>query len=310
MDIDLPFPKLSGERKIREMFDLREFEYKHGLMVPTDRISVFDKVLKNGIPGKGKALNGISAYWFNQINDWFKQFKQTGKNRICPTHFITDDFDSDDFLDELQPYREQIEGRSMLIYLMNRVLPVECIPRQYLVGSGWKDYQKFGEVCGIKLEDGLEEGHRFSKPIFTASTKAPVGERDRNINFLEMCGIVGGPVAEFLRDCSLKLFNFGAKQLASKGIILVDAKFEFGIARTELLGNPSRIFLIDEVFTPDCCRFVDSKGQNLSKQPVRDYAQSIGAVGKSVKLPREIVKNTSEDYAKIYKIITGKRLVF
>lgn len=296
MDIKLPFPKLSGERKIREMFDLREFEYKHGLMVVTDKISAFDKVMENGIPGIGEARHGISAYGFKQIN----------QSKICPTHFITDDFDSNDFLDELQPYREQLEGRSMLIYLMNRVIPIECIVRRYLKGSARRDYQRYGEVCGIKLPKGLEKGYRFSKPIFTPSTKAPVGEHDRNISFLEMCQIVGWPVAHLLEDYSLKLFNFGEEQLASKGITLLDTKFEFGLARTELLGKPTIIFLIDEVFTPDSSTFEPQ----LSKQPVRDYIESIGAVGKSVELPPEIVEQTSKDYAKIYKIITGKKLVF
>jgi phosphoribosylaminoimidazole-succinocarboxamide synthase len=312
MDIDLPFPKLSGERKDRKIFDFREFEYKHGLIVITDEISVFNKPMKNGIPGIGKARNSISAYWFKQINDWFEQSKQTGENRICPTYFITDDFNEFpiEVREKLGPYRKQLEGRSMLVYLMDRVLPIKCIVRQYLRGSAWKDYQKFGEVCGIKLESGFEEGHRFSEPIFTASAKARIGECDRNISFLKMCGIVGSPVADLLCDYSLKLFNFGAEQLALKGITLVDAKFEFGLARTELLGNPTIIFLINEVFGPDCCCLVDFNGQNFSKQPVRDYVQSIGAAGKSVELPPKIVRQTSQDCAEIYKIITNKKLVF
>src|SRR5437870_142311 len=225
--LDLPGVKKLRSGKVREVFDLGDTL----LFVATDRISAFDVILPDPIPKKGAVLNQLSVFWFNRF----------GK---IDNHFVNADFDS--FPRQLRPFREQLRGRSMIV-CKTKPLAVECVVRGYLAGSGWKDYQASGEVCGYKLPPGLQLASELPEPIFTPATKSETGH-DLNIDWTECRAILGADVAQRVRELSLQIYRAGKEHAAARGIIVADTKFEFGFADSELL-------LIDECLTPDSSRF-------------------------------------------------------
>ncbi|HLA48236.1 MAG TPA: phosphoribosylaminoimidazolesuccinocarboxamide synthase, partial [Nitrospinota bacterium] len=251
METDLKGIKFLRRGKVRDIYELNEYL----LIIATDRISAFDVILPNGIPGKGRVLTHISLYWFNQMSG------------IIENHIIATDVK--DYPKDLYKYKDILEGRSMLVKKA-KPLPVECIVRGYLSGSGWKEYKERGTVCGIKLPEGLVESSRLDKPIFTPSTKAEE-RHDINISFDEMKKIIGVEIAERLKEASLEVYKKAREIAEKKGIIIADTKMEFG-----LYGD--KIILIDELLTPDSSRFWSiknyqaGKGQDsFDKQIVRDY---------------------------------------
>jgi len=288
LNTDLPGFKFLRRGKVRDIYDLGESL----LMIASDRISAFDVVLPNGIPGKGKLLTQISIYWFSRMEDIIK-------NHLIATKV-------EDYPSECLQHRDQLEDRSMVVKKAEQ-LPVECIVRGYLSGSGWKEYQKSGSVCGIKLPSGLRESSRLEYPIYTPSTKAEEGH-DQNISFEETVKIVGKDTAEKLRDISLKIYSKARDIAEQKGIIIADTKFEFGRFENELI-------LIDEILTPDSSRFWSAstyepgKGQDsYDKQIIRDYLLTLdwdqtypGPV-----LPDHIVEKALDRYKEIYGIIVSK----
>jgi len=283
----MPDIKFIRSGKVRDIYDLGDSL----LMIASDRISAFDVVLPNGIPGKGKLLTQISIYWFRQMEDIIK-------NHLIATNV-------DDYPSRCHKYRDQLEGRSMLVKKAEQ-LPVECIVRGYLSGSGWKEYQKTGSVCGIKLPDGLKESSRLETPIFTPSTKAEEGH-DMNISFKETENIVGDEMAAKLRDVSLRIYSKAREIAEKKGIIIADTKFEFGIYDKELI-------LIDEILTPDSSRFWSvqtyepGKGQDsYDKQIIRDYLLTLdwNQTYPGPVLPEHIVDKAIERYREIYNIIVA-----
>lgn len=272
--------------KVRDIYDLGE----HLLLIATDRISAFDVILPNGIPGKGRVLTGISLFWFNKMKD------------IIDNHIIATDVN--DFPEKLWKYREMLEGRSMLVK-KSRPLPVECIVRGYLSGSGWKEYREKGTVCGIDIPQGLSESSRLDEPIFTPSTKAEEGH-DINISFEETKDIVGIDTAEKLKDTSIKIYSKARGMAEKKGIIIADTKLEFGVYKNEII-------LIDELLTPDSSRFWSIKdyqpgrGQDsYDKQIVRDYLLTLDwdKTPPGPVLPEEIVAKTADRYREIMEILT------
>ncbi len=276
--------------KVRDIYDLKDYL----LLVVTDRVSAFDVILPNGIPGKGKVLTQISIYWF-------KQMENIIKNHIVATEVK-------DFPGELHKYADMLEGRSMLVKKA-KPLPVECIVRGYLSGSGWKEYKETGTVCGIKLKEGLLESARLDEPIFTPSTKAEEGH-DINISFEEMKKIVGSEMAEKLRDISISIYSNARKTAEKKGVIIADTKFEFGIHNGELI-------LIDELLTPDSSRFwslkdyTPGRGQDsYDKQIVRDYLLTFdwNKTYPGPRLPDKIVEKTAKRYREILEILTANFL--
>ena len=288
---DIALPGLTKLRsgKVREVFDLGETV----LFVATDRLSAFDVILPDPIPDKGAVLNQVSAFWFERLS--------AAKN-----HFVTADFEK--FPAELQLYRTQLAGRSMIVRKA-KPLPVECVVRGYLAGSGWKDYQATGEVCGHKLPPGLQLASELPEPIFTPSTKNEAGH-DRNIDWAQCCAMLGESVAEKVRDLSLQIYRAGKEHAAACGIIVADTKFEFGVADEELL-------LIDECLTPDSSRFWPANsyapGQSppsFDKQFVRDYLETLDwdktAPGPS--LPAEVIAKTSAKYREAAQRLTNSEL--
>ena len=280
--------KLFNRGKVRDIYSLGD----KLLLVASDRISAFDVILPTLIPDKGKILTKLSEFWFGLIND------------IVPHHLISTNVD--EFPAACQPHKAELEGRSMLVK-KSMPAPVECIVRGYLAGSGWKDYQKTGSLCGIPLPKDLAEASRLDEPIFTPSTKAPVGAHDVNITFDEMIGKVGKNKAEKMREATIAIYC-RARQLAEKkGIIIADTKFEFGIE-----GNG--IMLIDEVLTPDSSRFWPMDGYRPGKTPdsfdkqfVRDYLLDLHWDMKppAPELPPEIVKKTQEKYSEALRRLTS-----
>lgn len=288
METNFSDVKLLRRGKVRDVYELEDYL----LIVATDRISAFDVVLPNGIPDKGKVLTQISIYWFNQMKD------------IIENHIVATDVK--DYPQVLHKYKDALEGRSMLVKKA-KPIPVECIVRGYLSGSGWKEYQKSGTVCGIKLPEGLVESSRLDEPIFTPSTKAEQGH-DINISFDEMKKIVGDELAERLRDASLRIYRKAREIAKRRGIIIVDTKMEFGIYNSDII-------LIDELLTPDSSRFWSIKdyeagrGQDsFDKQIVRDYLLSIkwDKRPQAPSLPEEIIQKTAERYREIRRILTGE----
>ncbi|MEK6725213.1 MAG: phosphoribosylaminoimidazolesuccinocarboxamide synthase [Deltaproteobacteria bacterium] len=272
--------------KVRDVYELENSL----LIVSTDRISAFDIILPNGIPQKGFVLNQLSRFWFERTAD------------IIPNHLITTDVNQ--FPDICRPYRDILGGRSMLVRKA-RPLPVECIVRGYISGSGWKEYQKTGTVSGISLPKGLAESSKFELPLFTPSTKAEIGGHDENITFDRMRNIIGSELAERVRDISIKVYQRASEIALSKGVIIADTKFEFGT------DEGSRLILIDEALTPDSSRFwplekyQPGKGQeSYDKQFVRDYLLSINweTLPAMPPLPEDVVKKTSDIYMKAYKL--------
>lgn len=272
--------------KVRDVYDLGE----HLLLVATDRISAFDWILPTGIPDKGRVLTGVSQFWFDLLR--------------TPHHLLTGDVDQMPLPAEVD--REPLRGRSMLTKKA-QVVPMECVVRGYLAGSGWKEYQQAGEVCGVKLPAGLVECDRLPEPIFTPATKAEMGDHDENISFDRMASEIGGELAKELRSRSIELYKRGAQHAESCGLLFADTKFEFGHAGGELI-------LIDEVMTPDSSRFwpadkyqAGRPQQSFDKQFVRDWllASDWDRESTPPELPAEIVAKTREKYIEAFELITG-----
>ncbi len=284
-EVNIPSLPLLKRGKVRDIFSLNE----NLLIVSTDRISAFDWILPDLIPYKGIVLNKIAVFWFDKLK------------RVIENHFITDDIS----VLNLEGY-EALLDRSMIVKKSNPI-PVECIVRGYLAGSGWRDYQKTGKIIDYKLPDGLSEGSKLPEVLFTPTTKAESGH-DENIDFHKVENLIGKENARFLKEKSIELYKTAHNFLADKGIIIADTKFEFGKYQ-------DRIILIDEIFTPDSSRFwtADSVAagapMDMDKEFVRKYLLTTGWDRNSPppSLPLDIIKNTSERYKKIYEIITGKK---
>ena len=288
---DFPKLKLFKEGKVREIYDVGE----HYLIVSTDRLSAFDVIMEQGIPYKGIVLNKISEFWF----DFTKN--------IIQNHLITTDINK--YPPECKDYLSMLDGRSMLVSKA-KVIPVECIVRGYITGSGWKDYKATGMISGIKLPAGLVESEKLPGPIFTPSTKAEIGLHDENITGDQASNIIGAEIFNIIKESSLKIYNAAYDFALSKGIIIADTKFEFGIYNGEII-------LIDEVLTPDSSRFWPKdkykKGkaqESFDKQFVRDYLISIGFNKQPPppELPEDVIRVTSEKYKEALYRLTGKKI--
>ena len=289
METEIPgMKKIQG--KVRDIYDLGD----RMIIVVTDRLSAFDVIMDDGVPGKGKVLNSISTFWFRKLAD------------LCPTHLI-----SADVKDYPAPFNAmpELQNRSMLVRKL-KVVPYECIVRGYLVGSGWMDYQKTGMVSGLKLRTGYQQASKLDEPLFTPSTKAEIGDHDEAISFEQVGGIIGADKAAALRELSLKIYSTARDYAEKRGIIVADTKFEFG----EIDG---RIILVDEVLTPDSSRFwpadqyqVGTSPVSLDKQYVRDYLETLdwNKTAPGPELPADVVKKTSDKYLEAYRMLTGKSL--
>lgn len=275
--------------KVRDIYDAGE----NLLMVATDRISAFDFILPDEIPFKGEVLNRISEFWFDKFAD------------IVPNHLVS--IDPADFPEEFAEYRDYLAGRAMLVKKA-QTIPIECIVRGYLTGSGKKTYDENGTVCGIQLPEGLTEASKLPEPLFTPSTKAEIGDHDENISFERCCEIVGEDIATQIRDLSLKIYKAAAEYAATRGIIIADTKFEFGVI-------DGKVTLIDECLTPDSSRFwpaasyEEGKIQpSYDKQFVRSWLKANwDMTGETPHLPAEVIDGTSERYREAFQIITGSQ---
>ena len=273
--------------KVRDIYDAGE----NLLMVATDRISAFDFILPDEIPFKGEVLNRISAFWFDKFAD------------IVPNHLVS--IDPADFPEEFAEYRDYLAGRAMLVKKA-QTIPIECIVRGYLTGSGKKTYDENGTVCGIQLPEGLTEASKLPEPLFTPSTKAEIGDHDENISFERCCEIVGEDIATQIRDLSLKIYKAAAEYAATRGIIIADTKFEFGVI-------DGKVTLIDECLTPDSSRFWPAASYeggkiqpSYDKQFVRNWLKANwDMTGETPHLPAEVIDGTSERYREAFQIITG-----
>lgn len=291
LQTDFPKLKLFKKGKVREMYDLGDYY----LMVSTDRLSAYDVIMNEGIPYKGEVLTRISEFWFNYVSD------------IVENHLVT--VNVDDYPEECSEYKDILQGRSMLVKKAE-LIPLECIIRGYITGSGMKDYEKTGEICGIKLPEGLVESERLSEPIFTPSTKADIGDHDENITTDKAADLVGKEVFNQLKEKSLAIYKKAFDYADEKGIILADTKFEFGF-------YDGKIILIDEILTPDSSRFWPKdkyeKGRaqaSYDKQYVRDYLTSINFNKQPPPppLPEEVIENTSKKYQEALFQLTGKSI--
>ncbi len=287
----LPGIELISRGKVRDVYAVSGGRL---LVVATDRLSAFDVVMAEPIPGKGRVLTQLSCFWFGYFEGQI------------PHHFLTASFD--DYPSELRPFRDQLEGRSMLVKHA-RPFPIECVVRGYLAGSGWKEYQAAGAVCGVQLPAGLKESSKLDEPIFTPSTKAQTGH-DENISWDEAARRIGDKAATEVRDFSLTLYSRARAYAETRGIILADTKFEFGL-------QGDQIILIDEVLTPDSSRFWPRQGYepgrsqpSFDKQFVRDYLESIGwnKQPPPPPLPKDVVEKTSEKYREAYRLLTGQTI--
>ena len=287
---DLPGIKLHGRGKVRDIYDLGE----HYLIVATDRLSAFDVVLPTPIPNKGKVLTQMSAFWFDRCKDF------------VPNHVVSTQVDH--YPKNIQQFRDQLEGRSMLVKKA-KVFPVECVARGFLTGSGLKDYNKTGGVCGIRLPAGLRESDRLPEPIFTPSTKAETGH-DENISEEQAAKIIGQDHIRRLKDLTLSLYSRGVEYALTRGIIICDTKFEFGLI-------DGKVTIVDEMLTPDSSRFWPadrySPGKpqpSFDKQFVRDYLEKIGwnKQPPAPELPDEIAKATGAKYVEALRLLTGRDL--
>ncbi len=273
--------------KVREIYEVDEDKL---LLVVSDRISAFDYILPSLVPNKGKILNQISEFWFNYIKD------------TIPNHVISTNLK--DFPKEFQT--EEFEGRSMLVKKL-KMVPVECIVRGYITGSGWKSYQQDGTVCGITLPEGLQESQKLPEPIFTPTTKAAEGH-DENISFEEVCDLVGKDLAENLRAKTIEIYSKCAEYALTKGVIIADTKFEFG------LDENGKLVIGDEVLTPDSSRFwpasdyqVGKSQKSFDKQYIRDWIKSTGYNPESgAPIPDDVINVTVNKYKEAYKLLTGK----
>lgn len=290
IECELPGIPMISRGKVRDIFDLGDAL----LFVATDRLSAFDVVLPTGIRDKGRVLTQISLFWFDLMSQWL------------PNHLITADVTT---RKELLPYAEDLQGRSMIVKKA-KVLPIECIVRGYIVGSGWKDYQKTGSVSGIALRPGYRQADKLDTPLFTPSTKAEIGDHDEAISFDGVAERIGKDKAEILRDLSLKIYTTARDYALTKGIIVADTKFEFG----EVDGQ---IILVDEVLTPDSSRFwpedqyqPGTSPVSLDKQFVRDYLETLDwdKTAPGPELPAEVAEKTRDKYLEAYRQLTGKSL--
>ena len=280
--------ELYARGKVRDLYCVGDLL----LLVATDRISAFDHVLATGIPGKGRVLTRISLFWFNYLSD------------LVPNHLVTADVEK--YPAELRPYESELRDRSMLVNRA-RMFSVECVVRGYLSGSGWKDYNKTGKICGIALPPGLRESERLPEPIFTPATKSMSGEHDENISFDQMVERVGGEHAEQLREISLAIYARASRHALDRGLILADTKFEFGV-------TAKGVVLADEVLTPDSSRFWPLVGYHpgaaqpsFDKQFVRDYLESIhwNKQPPAPALPAGVVQQTQEKYEQALMLLTA-----
>jgi phosphoribosylaminoimidazole-succinocarboxamide synthase len=290
LSLELPGVKKLKSGKVREIFDLG----RRLLFVATDRISAFDCVMPNGIPRKGEVLTQISYFWFDQTQ------------RLVPNHLAAGA--GDPLPAELQKFSALLARRCMVVKKA-QPLPIECVVRGYLSGSGWKDYQNTGSVCGIKLPPGLRHSSRLPEPLFTPATKAETGH-DENISFSRACEVTGPDIAEKARDLSLRIYSFAAEYALRRGLIIADTKFEFGLIDGKLI-------LIDEVLTPDSSRFWPAdqyeagRGQpSFDKQFVRDYLETLAwnKQPPAPALPPEVVAKTTAKYLDAYARLTGREL--
>lgn len=277
--------------KVRDVYELDE---NHLLLVATDRISAFDCIMPTQIPNKGEILTAISVFWFEFLSD------------ITAHHLITTTFNE---MPEIVRRHEELRGRSTLVK-KTEVFPVECVVRGYLEGSGWKDYQSTGEICGHKLPPNLRQCERLPEPIFTPATKAKEGH-DENISEIRFAEIIGAETAEKLKNLSLEIYKTASEYALTRGIIIADTKFEFGLDET------GKILLIDEVLTPDSSRFWSSETYeaghaqaSFDKQFLREYLETLdwNKQPPAPKLPENIVNSTKERYLEAYKILTGKEM--
>lgn len=282
--------KPTKQGKVRDLYDLGDSL----LIVATDRISAFDVILPDGIPNKGRVLTQISAFWFRHLSS------------VVGNHIITTNVA--EFPEPFRSAPEIFGGRSMLTKKL-RPIEVECVVRGYISGSGWSEYKKLKSICGISLPEGLKESDKLSEPIFTPTTKAPIGTHDENITFDDVVKLVGKELAGKLRDLTIKLYTKGAEYAAGKGIIIADTKFEFGLDEN---GN---VVWIDEALTPDSSRFwpmdqykPGGAQPSFDKQFVRDYLLSIqwNKQPPAPKLPEEIIRTTSRKYEEALELLTGK----
>ncbi|NLQ13749.1 phosphoribosylaminoimidazolesuccinocarboxamide synthase [Olsenella sp. KGMB02461] len=282
-------PDSSG--KVRDIYDCGDTL----LMVASDRVSAFDFILPDEIPSKGEVLTRVSAFWFDKFKD------------IVPNHMVS--LEVADFPEEYAPYADYLAGRAMLVRKA-QPLPIECIVRGYLTGSGKKTYDEDGTVCGISLPEGLTEASKLPEPLFTPSTKAAIGDHDENISYERCVEIVGEDIASQLRDLSLKLYKAAADYAATRGIVIADTKFEFGLIDGEVV-------LIDEALTPDSSRFWPQEGYqegrvqpSYDKQFVRDWLKANWDMqGEPPHLPAQIIEGTSKRYKEAFEKITGDAFV-
>ncbi|HOJ06872.1 MAG: phosphoribosylaminoimidazolesuccinocarboxamide synthase [Ignavibacteriota bacterium] len=291
LETNFPTLKFVKKGKVRDLYDLGDYY----LIVSTDRLSAFDVIMAQGIPFKGKVLNRISEFWFNHTS------------HIVKNHLITTDINK--FPNECLKYADVLEGRSMLVKKTD-VIPIESVVRGYITGSGWADYKRTGEVCGIKLPEGMEESEKFSEPLFTPSTKAEIGLHDENISEQKAKEIAGADTIKFIKEMTIEIYKSAVDYALSKGIIIADTKMEFG-----RIGN--EIILVDELLTPDSSRFwpLDKyeKGksqESFDKQFVRDHLISVkfNKQPPPPMLPEDIIHKTSEKYLEALKMLTGESL--
>jgi phosphoribosylaminoimidazole-succinocarboxamide synthase len=283
--LGLPLYRKGKVRDIYEVGDLL-------LVISTDRISAFDVIMNEGIPGKGQVLNQLAAFWLDKTRD------------VIDNHLVTTDMG--ELPEDLQPFKDTLQGRSMLV-LKAEPLPVECVARGYLAGSGWKDYQANCSICGIPLPGGLRQADKLPEPIFTPSTKAEVGEHDENVTMDSVVDVIGKDMARRIEEVSLALFERGTELADERGVILADTKFEFGMFE-------GRMILIDEVFTPDSSRFWPKDSwepghdqENLDKQLLRDWLETLDWDKKPPPptIPPDVVQQVADRYAYIKKVLMG-----
>lgn len=294
-ETDLEGLEIHRRGKVRDLYHSGE----HLLIITTDRISAYDLVLGSTIPDKGKVLTQLSAFWFNRTTE------------LVPNHMLS--IETKDYNLSSQANSELLEGRSMLVR-QTKPIPIECVVRGFLAGSGWREYSESGQVCGIKLPKGLRESERLPEPIFTPATKADTGH-DINISEEEASKLIGQELVKQLRELSLALYSHGAAHAEKRGIIVADTKFEFGLSLNK---SDQNILLIDEILTPDSSRFwpkehyTPGQGQSsFDKQFVRDYLDSINWNRQAPvpELPEEVRKKTRDKYLEAFSLLTGKTLV-
>ncbi len=291
LETNFPDLKLSKRGKVRDVYEIGGFF----LIVSTDRLSAFDVIMSQGIPNKGKVLTKISEFWFNKTKN------------IIRNHLITTFVD--EYPEECQKYKAQLEGRSMIVKKA-KVIPIECIVRGYISGTGWNDYQKTGKISGIELPPGLRESEKLPEPIFTPSTKAEIGEHDENISFVQAEKIIDKETLKEVKKAALDVYNTASNYARGKGIIIADTKMEFGLINGEVV-------LVDELLTPDSSRFWPESSylagetqQSYDKQFVRNYLLSINFNKQPPPphLPDEIIQKTSEKYLEVLYKLTGDRV--